>query len=376
MLPLLFGALPVYATDPLTVIFESNPLFSEINFLPGDSVDGDVTVTNNTGTAQNIYIESVNGYDPDGLGSQLYLKVFENAGTVYQDELDDFLSAGPVPLSSLDAGTTATYTFEVSFINSEDNSYQGKTLGFDLCIGFSGGAFQCGDTVISPPSNPGGGPTIIPGGGGGGSGTSGQFVQLVIFGEIISSISAGDLDVANGTATIEWDTNLLATSQVIFGPVPPGGYVLNTNILPNLGYPLGTIENGTKVLHHTVVLNGLVGGQTYVYRVVSRASPPTVSVEHTFTMPTKALAENFGLTQTGTNGNALVGEDAKNNENAVETGTTSATSSRDIEAEDNNNLLAFALGGLDFGPFGLIWVGVALLIALYLLWKFMTRERK
>ena len=354
ILSFVFVAFPVYAVDPMTVIFESNPLFGEVNFLPGDSKDGDATVTNNTPDVQSVYAESVNSFDPDGLGSQLYLKVFENANPVpvYNDEFDDFLSAGPVSLSSLGGGATKTYTFEVSFINSTDNDYQGKTLGFDLCIGFSGGTFQCGDTVISPPSNPGGSSTSIPGGSGGGSG---QFVQLVVFNESVLNIN----EIA-GTATIEWDTNLLATSQAIYGSVPPGGYILNTTILPNLGYPLGTVENGTKVLHHSMVLTGLVGGQTYVYRVVSRASPPTVSVEHTFTMPTAGTTGNFGIAQAGPDGDASEGE----SEAAQEPFLRNSGVGQGGGIEENSQLAAAFLG---FEFPGLLCIGIALIIFLVML---------
>jgi len=368
-LALLFVASPVYAADPMTVIFESNPLFGEVNFLPGDSKDGDATVTNNTPDVQSVYAESVNGFDPDGLGSQLYLKVFENLNPipVYQDEFDDFLSAGPVPLSSLGALATKTYTFAVSFIDSADNDYMGKSLGFDLCIGFSGGTFQCGDTVIGDeePIDEGS-PSTGSGSSSGGGGGSGQFLQLVIFNELVSNIVPGDQNVANGTATIEWDTNLLATSQVIYGSVPPGGYILNTAILPNLGYPLGTVENGTKVLHHSVVLTGLVGGQTYVYRVVSRASPPTVSVEHTFTMPTAGTTGNFGIAQANEisratlDTNATSGTSGAGSEDGTEEDSLTATSSDSLISQ-----LAAAFLGFDFP--GLLCIGVALIIFLVIL---------
>src|SRR3989344_4899528 len=190
-LALLFVASPVYAADPMTVSFESNPLFGAVNFLPGDSKNGDATVTNNTPDVQNVYAESVNGFDPDGLGSQLYLKVFENGNIVpvYQNEFDDFLSAGPVPLSSLGALATKTYTFEVSFIDSADNDYMGKSLGFDLCIGFSSGTFQCGNTVVSDPEEPVT-PSDPPGGGGGGGG-GGQPTQLIVYNEFVSDMTEG-----------------------------------------------------------------------------------------------------------------------------------------------------------------------------------------
>ena len=179
------------------------------------------------------------------------------------------------------------------------------------------------------------------------------------------------ISIVGDTATIQWDTNLLATSQVIYGPVPPGGYILNTGILPYLGYPLGTTENGTKVLNHSVTLTGLAPG-TYVYRVVSRASPPTVSVEHTFTMPTTTSGSgNVVLAQTGSTGGGTGGDEISR--------ATLDTNSTSTEEENNSNLLAFALGGLNFDLPGLICVGVALLIFLVflgLLWLIYQKKKE
>ncbi len=357
-LSLALAASPVYAEN-LTVNFNPDPLFNVANFLPSDVSTGDVTVTNNTQTGQSVYAESINGFDPDGLGSQLYLKVFENANIIYQNEFNDFLSAGPVSLSSLGALANTTYTFQVSFINSNDNSYQGKSLGFDLCIGFSGGPLQCGTTVVSDPENP----IPPPDGGGGGGGGGGQFLQLVIFNEFVSNIVAGDLNVVNGSATIEWDTNLFSTSQVIYGlsGVP---YALNTSILPCLGYPQCSAENGTKVLHHSVNLFGLVGGQTYVYRVVSRASPPTVSVEHTFTMPTDTTG-NPGIAQADSVSSLTDTVVSQVSQEPFLQGT----STLEEVATDNSNLLALALGGLEFpGLSCIFWAIIIFLALLGLIW--------
>ncbi|KKP88672.1 MAG: hypothetical protein UR92_C0001G0051 [Candidatus Nomurabacteria bacterium GW2011_GWA2_35_80] len=106
-------------------------------------------------------------------------------------------------LSALDSGST-TYTFEVSFLDSTDNDYQGKSLGFDLCIGFSGGNLQCGDTVVSGEDGDGGGGSI--------SGSGSGSIVLTIFNEQALNISSVD---ESGIATITWNTNKLATSQVI-----------------------------------------------------------------------------------------------------------------------------------------------------------------
>lgn len=292
ILALLFVS-PVHA-QTISVDFERDPLFGNVNFLPGDVETGDVEVSNETNASQDVYAESVNGLDPDGLGDQMRLRILEGAYVIYDDIFSNFLSGGPIPLSSIAPEEDETYTFEVSFINSADNDYMGKSLGFDLCVGFSGGNLLCGDTVTSP-ENPI--PPPPPGGGGGGSsggGGGGQFLSLEIFNENATVTFQGTpTGNADGTALITWNTNLLATSQVVYGLASGAPYTLNLDN-PNFGYPLSTVEDPNKVTYHTVPLFDLIEGQTYVYRVVSRASPPTVSPEYHFTLGQSiAQANNF-----------------------------------------------------------------------------------
>ena len=350
-----------FAVDPLNVVFENNPLFGEVNFLPGDIKEGDVGVTNNTDTIQNVYAESVNGSDPDGLGSQMRLRVLEGLNVRYDDVFSDFLSAGPVSLSALDSGST-TYTFEVSFLDSTDNNYQGKSLGFDLCIGFSGGNLQCGDTIVSGEDGDGDGGSISSSG-------SGSIV-LTIFNEQALNISSVD---ESGIATITWNTNKLATSQVIYGPTPPA-YILDIvePYLGYFGYPLGTVEDTTKVINHSVSLTGLIPGQTYVYRVVSRASPPTISPEHQFTVPSITSP----LAQAGAG--AVLGASAVGGGNGEPEPAGSALGETYPDTEEtpglSENLAAVFASG--FGEILSICTLIALfiLLAIYLIWRLWLRK--
>ena len=62
---LLFTAEQAYAqaVDPLVVQFVPDPLFEQSNFLPGDDSNGEISVTNNSETAQDVIIETVNVFD-------------------------------------------------------------------------------------------------------------------------------------------------------------------------------------------------------------------------------------------------------------------------------------------------------------------------
>ncbi|MDE2030949.1 MAG: fibronectin type III domain-containing protein [Patescibacteria group bacterium] len=350
--------------NPLSVIFNPNPLFSAINFAPGSEVTGNVTVTNNSGSSQNIIVESTNAVDTSGLGDKLNLTIKEGANTKYTNTLGSFLRSGEVSLSSLANNASTNYTFNVTFDNSAGDSLQNKTLGFDLCVGFQGGSLHCGDTVIS-------------GGSGGGSGGSisgshgGSAITLVIYNEQATNI----VDVnSSGTATITWNTNKLSTSQVIYG-ISPGPYNLDLSIFPNLGYPYGSVEDSNKVTNHSVLLTGLIPGQTYVYRVVSHASPATVSYEHKFTVPPLLLAQNTNIGNGNTINNAgqVLGAEinplSTGSDNNVKTSSTSVGN----KLNNNQNLLGASAGSIIGIPNSLLWI---LLLILLLLLFILIRRRK
>ncbi len=289
-----FSVSAVYAqeTSPLEVVFETNPLFSEIAVLPGDGITKEVTVTNNAEEDQDVIMEAINAIDSDGLGDELSLIISENSIELYNGTLGDFMRMGEASLSTITGGNTTTYSLSVSFKEGADNFTQSGTLGFDLCVGFSGGESNCGDTKIggegntddNETGNDGEGETIIGSGGGGGIFNT---TSLKIENERVTDVAVINSGT-EGTATVKWDTNLLATSQVIYGPATDGiggpelFYSLNLTVTPYFGYPYATNEDPVKMAQHTLVLDGLLPNQTYKYRVVSRASPPTVSYEHTF----------------------------------------------------------------------------------------------
>jgi len=263
----------------LEVDFEADPLFSEVNFLPGNEVTRTVEVTNNSESEQDIIMEAINAVDDDGLGDALELVITEGETTLYDDMLSDFLRAGEVSLSSLSSGDSKTYTFGVTFDDTTGNDVMGAGLSFDLCVGFEGGDTNCGDTVIGNEGESGGdfnedGGGTITGSGGGPVAPNAPFE--------ITGESVAEVDLDAGTATITWTTNYLSTSQVIYGPEADGPFSLNLTTLPYFGYPSGTVEDPTKIISHSVELTGLTPGETYKFRAVSRSSPPTVGFEYIF----------------------------------------------------------------------------------------------
>src|ERR1035437_3713115 len=283
-----------------------------------------------------IIQEATNAVDTSGLGDKLNLIIKEGGTPLYTGTLGAFLRAGEVSLSSLANENNTSYSFNVSFDGSAENNLQGKNLGFDLCIGFEGGATQCGNTVISGENGGGGGSST--------SGSGGNTITLIISNEQALNISNVG---ASGSATITWDTNKLSTSQVIYG-VSPGPYNLDLNILPNLGYPLGSTEDGNKVMNHSVILTGLTPGATYLYRVVSHASPATVSYEHQFTVPLLAENNNPILNNNNLN-NAGQVLGAQNNPLALGTNNNGGLDTTENAGNLNNkggNLLGASAGNI------------------------------
>jgi len=257
---ILFSPVAAFATEMqsgLIVEFQSTPLFNEANFLPSQSIARWVKVTNNSGQPQRIATEAINENDPNNFASQLNLTIKEGDAIIFGKTLADFFNQGETYLSDLVNGETTQYDFTVSFNSGSNNSYQGKTLGFDILVGFQGTGGK-----VSPG-----------GGGGGGALPSGLTIQY-----------EKDFYIGTTTAKISWFTSYKATSQVIYDTVPG---VFNLNSLPNYGYAFSTAEEDTPanpkgVTYHEVEIIGLTPSTTYYFRCVSHGSL-AVSQERSFT---------------------------------------------------------------------------------------------
>lgn len=266
----LFFACPVLATD-LEAEFEKDPLFKDVNFLPGQTITRWAKVTNNNGQSQRIAVEAINVSNSEKLGDALILKITENGNLRYEKDLSRFFEAGEVYLSDLDSGETTVYDFTVSFWPETKNSFQGKSLGFDILIGFQG---------------EGGGLPPGSGSGGGGGLPSGLTIT-----EPVSVVSG------KTTAEITWTTNYSSTSSVIYDD--DSGQFSLADGDPNYGYQWvkeGDDSGDLKVIHHTVTLTGLDSNKTYYYRCVSHGSF-AVSTEYSFTTLEKEEREETNSKQ-------------------------------------------------------------------------------
>jgi len=357
---------PVLAvTGTLTVDFHPNPLFGAVNFLPGESVTSQVEVGNHSGVTKPIAIEAINVDDPDHFGDVLNLRIKEGSNVIFDNTLAKFFNQGETFLSNLADNTTTSYDLIITFQPAANNDYQDKVLrNFDILVGFRG--------EETPPTPPG------QGGGGGG------YVLppgLIISGE-------ADKDIATSTVTITWYTNYLSTSRVIYG-AEGEAHEFDFTLQPNYGYAHSTIDDLNKVIVHSVALIGLTPGTTYYYRVISHASPDTVSTNHSFT--TLALggsgeqpAQN-PPSENNNPANPPIISGTANPGNSLGAGAAGSLSGETTgSGENKDNLVnstsagevagAFTLGS---GGFSWWWVLLALLaIIVILLFLWLLRRRR
>ena len=261
-----FQGVLAQTTDPndLLVTFTPDPMFGEVNFMPGDNVSAWAQVINNSGQNKRIIVEAINVLNPDGLGDVLNLEIKKAGITIYSNPLSTFFNTGEVYLSDLAGnGNQVKYDFIVSFFSGTQNSFQGKSLGFDILIGFQ--------------EEDGG---ILPGAGGGGGG----FLPSGL-----SIYNEAEETVATGSVTITWDTNYFSTSQVIYS-TENESHILDltdsSGVPPKYGYANTTSEidiSPNRVTNHSVVIYGLIPNTKYYYRAISHASPATIGKEKFFT---------------------------------------------------------------------------------------------
>ena len=267
----LFLPLLVTAKENLIVNFNPDPLFSTTNFAPGDSLSGFVKVENNSGQTKKIVIEAINILDTESLSDIFNLQIKQESDILFENSLNVFLKSGEIFLSSLEDRFSNIYEFIISFDSKSGNELQGKKLeNFDLLIGFLG---EEKVLVVANNSNGGAGGVFedMP---------SDEVLQDLIISQQIETL------VQNDQVTITWLTNHKSTSRVIYS-IAGETHLFDFNNPPKYGYFHSTLEQDTPaningVTFHKVVLKDLVPGTEYYYRVVSHASPDTISQEYSF----------------------------------------------------------------------------------------------
>ena len=354
-----FAGLTFAANPPLEVAWGSSPLFTVTDFAPGQSSEATITITNNDTRTRGAYIEAVSVYNDDNLASQMKFEIFDGNETPAlwsYDNFEEFLKAGPVQLANLPQGNAGNYKLKVTFLSSATDTYQGKTLKFDICVGFSGGDETCTKEVVTDDDE------VDTSSGSSGSGSSGIH-HLMITKEENPDVGL-NANKTSGTVVIEWDTNIPSTSQVVYRRSTDNNVTLNTDILPGLGYPFSTEEVMNKTLNHKVVIADLNPGITYYYRVVSRASPPTIGYEREFIVPVNQLANAEKVTK--------VENDVQNDNGSSSEGEILGANDQKNQNILNSNLASVFFAG--FGGWNWLWILILILLA-YIIWKFFLKKK-
>lgn len=127
-----------FAESMVNITYETDPLFSDLNILPGDESVKWVKVQN--GLDENLIINVVvDSYDDsDTLASQMSISIDSGTTNYYNDDLDNFFTDGGAHLLSLSPGELKQYDFTIKFQDITGNFYQGKSLSFNISIGVVG----------------------------------------------------------------------------------------------------------------------------------------------------------------------------------------------------------------------------------------------
>ena len=316
------AALAQTPIDYLVVDFNPDILFEVDNFLPGDSESGSAYVENNNeGVGEKtIAIEAINVdndiiYTATGerFGDALDLTIEEDSvlPLIFEGTLTEFFDAGEFVLSNLSNGANTTYNFLVTFRELVDEEYyQGKSLGFDVIIGFQGE--------------------------GGGVGTGALPSGLTILNESILVT-----DITEYSATVLWTTSYLSTSQVIYAA---DGETYEFDLSEtNYGYPHAAPdpEDSIKVTAHAVTITGLQENTTYYFRCISHASPPTISRSRSFT--TLAMTDNIDNNTTGSTQEYGTNSDSSQDGN----NTTRESGTNDSASVNHNTIVSNTINSID-----------------------------
>ncbi|HRY62685.1 MAG TPA: fibronectin type III domain-containing protein, partial [Candidatus Paceibacterota bacterium] len=243
------------AADP-TVLFEQTPLFSGTNFAPGETVTRWIKITNNTDEAHMSVLKAVNLASVKDLGSQIKIEINEGGSTIYSGSFSDLFNLSELKLKEIGPGTQKKFNLTATFLPDSKDSYQGGSLSFNIKTGLE-------DVIIVSDAPPvGGGGPMAP------------VTEKITFSEIFLEQNNGD-----DSLNVKWNTNLPATSRVVYGPVSMGPYSANLNS-QNIGYLLSTKENPLPQNTHSVELTGLIPGEEYYFRIISEAGMFNASQEY------------------------------------------------------------------------------------------------
>lgn len=326
--------------------FENSPLFGENSFSPGQSISKIIKFTNSTDINRSAYLRVAEVVNNDKLGDVISLVIKQDNIVLYNDTFSNFFNKGKVNLPQVKVGNTNTISLVATFMPESNNNYQNKVMGFGL------------QAILEDVEELNDNTTVIGGSGG---------VTVGLNNLIITNENASFPQEGFNRILISWDTNKPSTSQVIYGLLSQGPYDLDLS-LPNFGYPNSTEEDSNKVINHIVNISNLNTGE-YVYRVVSKASPATVSYEHRFVVFNDGSVYFYNNTE-------INNKEEKANilNKGVEKGVDNILNLEE-KTDKKNSLLVASVGNIIGIPNNWLWFSFSLLIILILFLIFYRRKK-
>ena len=182
---------------------------------------------------------------------------FTDPGATATDTEDgDITSDIVVGGDTVNTSAVGTYVITYNVVDSEGAAADEVRRTVDVVSGGGGG---------------GGGCTVDCGGGGGGGGTP---IHLEITNEKVEYS-------ATSTVLVTWDTNLQATSSVLYGPE---SYASSTK--PFNEYEFATIPTSVYATSHSVTISGLKNGVPYYFRpLAGRTDEEVNGIELSIILP-------------------------------------------------------------------------------------------
>ncbi len=122
--------------------FSAGPVFDISGFMPGDCVTRSVDITNGEPSTQTLAVKAIPTYTDDNLESQLTVTI-SRAGTdlyggsasdsaVLLSDFYDLSTTTGVVLPPIASTEATTFDFEVCFLTTAENEFQGTRAVFDL----------------------------------------------------------------------------------------------------------------------------------------------------------------------------------------------------------------------------------------------------
>ncbi|MEX0895538.1 MAG: fibronectin type III domain-containing protein [Patescibacteria group bacterium] len=112
------------------------PLFSADNLVPGQKIAQTVTVTNTSAQAGDVVFQLENALVDSNLADAIVLRVFRDATLLYGPSALSGLFDTPITLESLAGSSSQEYIFELQLLPNAGDELQGKSLSFDIELGF------------------------------------------------------------------------------------------------------------------------------------------------------------------------------------------------------------------------------------------------